>query len=268
MQPFGFGSFFPDMLRIYLKYVIVALEGFTLNKELKMETYTPKQMADALNVSTTTLRRYEEQNLIPAVPRTESNHRFYTSIHFQAFITIRTLLKGYEIPTVYEIMRMIKNASFEKALWLVNQQQFHIQLEKQRVEEILIMIQSTDFTKYKNRKLKKYMSIGEAAEIAGINTSAIRYWEQEGLVRSERNSENGYRMFTITELRKILVISSLRKTVYYLENMRQLLNDLELQSYDKIERSFGLALENLNYQLFHQYKGISEMIKYINFLEK
>ncbi|MEX3622539.1 MerR family DNA-binding transcriptional regulator [Viridibacillus arvi] len=232
-----------------------------------METYTPKQIANALNVSTTTLRRYEEQNLIPDVTRTESNHRIYTLIHLQAFTTIRTLLKGYEVTIVYEAMRMIKNENYKKSLWLINEQQFHIELEKQKVEEILTMIQNADFTKYNNRKLKKCMSIGEAAEIAGVKTSAIRYWEQEGLVRSERNNENGYRMITIAELRKILVISSLRKTVYYIENIKQLLNDLDTQSYDKIESSFSLALENLSNQLLYQYKGISELLKYIDLLK-
>ena len=166
-----------------------------------MKTYSPKQIANVLNVSTTTLRRYEEQNLIPVVPRTESNHRFYTSIHFQAFITIRALLKGYDIPIVYKVMRMIKNVKFEEALWLINEQQFNIQVEKKRVEEILNMIRNADFTKYKNVELNERMSIGEAANIAGVNTSAIRHWEHEGLVHSERNKENGYRMFPISELR-------------------------------------------------------------------
>ncbi|MEH7356865.1 MerR family transcriptional regulator [Neobacillus drentensis] len=230
-----------------------------------MDIYTPKQIANAINVSTTTLRRYEEQNLIPDVPRTDCNHRYYTSIHWQAFITIRALLRGYDIPIVYEVMRMIKNVNFEKALWLINEQQFHIQLEKRRVEEMLTMIQRADFTKYKNKKLKESMSIGEAAEIAGVKTSAIRHWEYEGLIHSERNKENGYRMFSISELRKILVISSLRKTVYYIENMKQLLDDFDTQSYVKIERSFQLALENLNNQLLLQFKGITELTKYINF---
>ncbi|PEQ75549.1 MerR family transcriptional regulator [Bacillus cereus] len=232
-----------------------------------METYSPKQIANVLNVSTTTLRRYEEPNLIPVVPRTESNHRFYTSIHFQAFITIRALLKGYDIPIVYKVMRMIKNVKFEEALWLINEQQFNVQVEKKRVEEILNMIQNADFTKYKNVELNERMSIGEAANIAGVNTSAIRHWEHEGLVHSERNKENGYRMFPISELRKILVISSLRKTVYYIENMKSLLDDLETLDYGKIERSFQLALENLNNQLLLQFKGIEELMKYIHFYE-
>ncbi|OPH51163.1 MerR family transcriptional regulator [Paenibacillus ferrarius] len=233
-----------------------------------MDKYTPKHIAEIFNISTTTLRRYEEQNLIPEVPRTKSNHRIYTSVHFQAFNAIRTLLKGYEIPMVYDVMRMIKKKIFDTALWLVNEQLFHIQVEKQRVEEILIMIQTTDFNQFKKIKLKEFMSIGEVAEIAVVNTSAIRHWEHEGLVHSERNKNNGYRMFTMPELRKILVISSLRKTVFYIENMKKLLHDLDTHSYGQIERSLQLALENLNEQHFLQFKGIEELMKYIELIKK
>lgn len=72
-------------------------------------------------------------------------------------------------------------------------------------------------------------------------------------------------MFSISELRKILVISSLRKTVYYIENMKSLLYELDTQDYGKIEHSFQLALQNLNNQLLNQLKGIAELIKYIQF---
>jgi hypothetical protein len=75
-------------------------------------------------------------------------------------------------------------------------------------------------------------------------------------------------MFTIPELRKILVISSLRKTVYYIDNMKQLLEDLDTQSHIKIERAFQLALENLNNQLLLQFKGITELTKYISFYQE
>ena len=90
--------------------------------------------------------------------------------------------------------------------------------------------------------------------------SAIRHWENEGLIRSRRNEENGlYRVFTSHELRKIIVISSLRKTVYFIESMKQLLDDLETQTMAPIERSFQLALKKLNDQLTLQYQGISRI---------
>ena len=70
-------------------------------------------------------------------------------------------------------------------------------------------------------------------------------------------------MYTVSELKKIIVISSLRKTIYYIENMKQLLNELETQHYTKVERSFQLALQKLNHQLATRFQGIAELMKYV-----
>lgn len=227
------------------------------------EVYTPKQIAKMLNISTTTLRRYEEQGLIPDVHRTASNRRCYLPVHLQAFTVIRTLLQGYDIPVVYEVMRNIKKGNTVEAFWLINRQLHTLQEEKQRVEEILTMIRNTDISKYRNIKVAEAMKIGEVAALAGVNPSAIRHWEKEGLIKSERDRENGYRMYTVSELKKIIVISSLRKTIYYIENMKQLLNELETQHYTKVERSFQLALQKLNHQLATRFQGIAELMKYV-----
>lgn len=227
------------------------------------EFYTPKQIAKMLNVSTTTLRRYEEQNLIPEVSRTAINRRCYTSLHVQAFATIRALLRGFEIPVVYEVMRKIKNGDIEDALWVINLQQYNLQAEKERVTGIMTMLRNADFPKFGKVKGTDWMNIGEVAQIAGVNPSAIRHWEKEGLITPGRNRENGYRVYAMAELRKIIVISSLRNTVYFIESMKQLLNDLETHHYSKVERSFQLALQKLNSQLTLQFQGISELMKYV-----
>lgn len=208
------------------------------------EIYTPTLIAKQLNVSTTTLRRYEDQGLIPDVPRTASNRRCYTSIHVQAFITIRALLQGYEIPVVYDVMRKIKGQQMESALWAINQEQHKTQVEKERLEEVLRMFRDVDLSKYKDLTVTDSMTIGEVAQMAGVNPSAIRHWEQEGLISSNRNKDNGYRVFTLTELRKIILISSLRKTVYYIENMKQLLNEIETHNYKKWRYPFSLPYKN------------------------
>lgn len=227
------------------------------------EIYTPTLIAKQLNVSTTTLRRYEDQDLIPDVSRTASNRRCYTSIHVQAFITIRALLQGYEIPVVYDVMRKIKGQQMESALWAINQEQHKTQVEKERLEEVLRMFRDVDLSKYKDLTVTDSMTIGEVAQMAGVNPSAIRHWEQEGLISSNRNKDNGYRVFTLTELRKIILISSLRKTVYYIENMKQLLNEIETHNYKKVEVSFQLALQKLNSQLTKQFFAIAELTNYV-----
>ncbi|MDU0330398.1 MerR family DNA-binding transcriptional regulator [Paenibacillus sp. 3LSP] len=158
------------------------------------DTYTPARIAERLNISTTTLRRYEEQGLIPEV------------------------CAGYDIPTVYEVMRKIKAGRVTEALWLINHQLAQVEDEKQR------------------------------------------------LITSTRHPVSGYRIYSVTELRKILVISSLRKTVYYIENLRKLLQDVEMFRLPKLDRSFQVALEKLNEKLRIQYQGIAELMAYIRIL--
>ncbi|AIQ23998.1 MerR family DNA-binding transcriptional regulator [Paenibacillus sp. FSL H7-0737] len=229
------------------------------------DNYTPTMIAKKLNVSTTTLRRYEDQGLVPEVPRTPSNRRCYTDIHVQAFITIRALLQGYEIPVVYDVMRKIKARQIEDALWSINQEQHNTQTEKHRLEDVLRMFRNADLSRYNDLEVTNAMTIGEVAQMAGVKPSAIRHWEQEGLITSNRNKDNGYRVYTITELRKIILISSLRKTVYYIENMKQLLNEIETQNYKKVELTFELALQKLNSQLMKQFLGIAELMKYVKY---
>lgn len=229
--------------------------------------YTPKQIASMLLVSTTTLRKYEDLDLIPDVPRTKSNRRSYTSIHLQAFTTIRALLQAYSVNVAYDIMRKVKQGHKDEALWLINKQQYNIQLEKMRVESIVRMLQASDFSSLKGRQLKEQMSIGEAAAAAGVNASAIRHWEKEGLIQSERNPDNGYRVFSPYEIRKILIISSLRKTIYFIGQMKQLLHDLDNQQIESVEKSFQSAFQNMHKKLNEQYQAAAQLVAYLNALE-
>ncbi|MCU6707383.1 MerR family DNA-binding transcriptional regulator [Paenibacillus sp. J5C_2022] len=229
--------------------------------------YTPKEMAELIQVSTTTLRRYEEQDLIPDVVRTASNRRCYTAVHLQAFVTVRALLKGCDIPIAYEIMRTLKRGSAAEAMWLMNEQLHKAQLEKQRVESIMAMIAGADFSDFRIVKnADAAMTIGEVSKYAGVNASAIRHWEKEGLIQSFRNANNGYRQFSIREVRKIMVISSLRKTVHFIEHMKQLLHDLDTKSLESVGKSFHLAMQKLHDRLALQYRGIAEIMRYMEIM--
>ena len=226
--------------------------------------YTPKQVADLLQVSTTTLRRYEDQGLIPDVPRTASRRRGYTVLHVQAFCTIRALLKAFDYTVAYDMMRHIKADQTEKALWLMNEQQFNLQEEKRRVESVIAMIQDSNLTKSVQSSLHAPITIGKAAKVAGVNASAIRHWEKEGLIQTERNNENGYRVFNEREVEKIIVISSLRKTVYSIDRMKELLLNLDIRNIASLDKAFRLALEQLNHRLVVQFQAMSEVMAYMN----
>ena len=79
------------------------------------------------------------------------------------------------------------------------------------------------------------MTIGEVAELTNVESSAIRHWEKEGLITPDRNPENGYRLYTPSQVRQILLIRSLRRTVYYLESIKEIIQAVEHQSIEQAQ---------------------------------
>ena len=62
---------------------------------------------------------------------------------------------------------------------------------------------------------KYYYSIGEVADMFGVNTSMIRYWENEFDVLRPRKNKKGNRMFTQRDVRYVHMIYHLTKVKGY-----------------------------------------------------
>lgn len=66
-----------------------------------------------------------------------------------------------------------------------------------------------------NKTEKYYYSIGEVAKMFGVNTSMIRYWENEFDVLRPRKNKKGNRLFTQRDVRYVHVIYHLTKVKGY-----------------------------------------------------
>jgi DNA-binding transcriptional MerR regulator len=65
---------------------------------------------------------------------------------------------------------------------------------------------------YKEKPIEKlYYSIGEVAEIFGVNTSLIRFWEKEFTIIKPKKNRKGNRMFTQKDLDNLRIIYHLVK---------------------------------------------------------
>ena len=69
--------------------------------------------------------------------------------------------------------------------------------------------------KENNTPSKYYYSIGEVADMFGVNTSMIRYWEKEFDVLRPRKNKKGNRLFTERDVRYVHVIYQLLKVKGY-----------------------------------------------------
>ncbi len=87
-------------------------------------------------------------------------------------------------------------------------------------------------------KIKKY-KIGEVANIVNLTPRTIRYYEEIGLLNSVKRVENGRRIYTDEDIRRLKFIKRLKLLGLSLKEMA------ELEKIYSINRSNRKALERL-----------------------
>jgi MerR family transcriptional regulator, copper efflux regulator len=68
------------------------------------------------------------------------------------------------------------------------------------------------------------MNIGSVAERSGVSPKAIRYYESIGLVRPADRQPNGYRSYTLVDMRTLDFIKRARSLGFTVEEVRELLD--------------------------------------------
>ncbi len=76
-----------------------------------------------------------------------------------------------------------------------------------------------------SRRKDPFISIGEFAKRAGVKASALRFYEDEGLIRSVR-SESGRRHFARSDLRRVAFIQAAQSVGLTLKDVKRTLSSL------------------------------------------
>lgn len=71
------------------------------------------------------------------------------------------------------------------------------------------------------------MQIGEVAERTGLSLRTIRYYEEVGLVVPSARSQGGFRLYTRSDVDRLLVVKRMKPLEFTLEQMRELLETLD-----------------------------------------
>ncbi|MCM2579525.1 MerR family transcriptional regulator [Streptomyces meridianus] len=70
---------------------------------------------------------------------------------------------------------------------------------------------------------ERQMQIGEVAERTGLSLRTIRHYEDVGLVIPSARSKGGFRLYTDTDVERLMVIRRMKPLDFSLEEMRDLL---------------------------------------------
>jgi DNA-binding transcriptional MerR regulator/effector-binding domain-containing protein len=119
------------------------------------------------------------------------------------------------------------------------------------------------------------LSIGEFSKMCSVSTKTLRYYDEIGLMKpDEINLENGYRYYSVKQLKKMLFINRLKSYQFSLEEIKHIL-ELEEDQLTEILRSAlhhkKIAIQEkmtaLEYTLHKMSRDISNLDKDIPMMD-
>lgn len=76
------------------------------------------------------------------------------------------------------------------------------------------------------------MHIGDLADATGLSQRTIRHYDEVGLLPATTRSEGGFRIYTDSDLQRMLVIRSMKPLGFTLEEMGELLDTVDALATD------------------------------------
>ncbi|WP_339149088.1 MULTISPECIES: MerR family transcriptional regulator [unclassified Sutcliffiella] len=222
--------------------------------------FRPIDIARKIGVSTSALRHYEDWGIVPPVRRNEKGYRIYTELHVAYFECIRAMSPGFGMKLIRDIMPLIQRKEIAEALWMVSEVQAKLYNENKKVGKALELLEKDQMEEMEEKtpmKKKKRYSISEAADAIGVANSTLRHWEKEDLIVPERDPDSGYRLYSGSDLRKLLIIRTLQNAVYSLDIVREVLAEMDHHNISEAIKITRESLEYLDYLIKQQLRGMS-----------
>ena len=193
-----------------------------------MATYKTAEIAAIIGIHPNTVRLYEEWGLIPAAKRQENGYRVFTAFHIQQFRLARTafeieVLQGGLRKKIVEVVKLSAQGNFEGAILLTQEYVADLGKERDHAEEAIHIVlhilagDSPDTPVFLKRK--------EVSDFLDISMDTLRNWEMNGLLTIKRK-QNGYRVYSEQDIKRLKIIRSLRCANYSLEAILRMLQQL------------------------------------------
>lgn len=203
----------------------------------------PNDLAKASGLSVQSIRNYEQWGFLPTAQRSETGYRRYEQRHLRALHVSRVMIRAYEWERSRNIMTCVHQGNLTSPLATMDA--FHAKLhqERQEVERSLEILRTTseafDMSMTEGRELttshrKHLFRIGEVAQHMGVRVSAVRFWEEQGLLKPIRDRESRFRLYDEEQIRNLHVVVLLRKAGYNFEAIREVLKQLAIGSPEQV----------------------------------
>jgi DNA-binding transcriptional MerR regulator len=203
------------------------------------------ELAQAAGISAQQVRNYEAWGIVPPASRSAAGYRQYTARHLHALQTARTLMAGYGWEQARQAMAALHCGDQADALVVVDACHAALDQQRRQIERILGALRDVA-AKRAEQALPDIgasdVSIGAAARSLGVRPSALRYWEEQGLVVPRRERASGYRRYSPDQMRQLEVLVLMRHSGYSAEVIAAVLGELAA---GRAERAISAAEQRL-----------------------
>jgi DNA-binding transcriptional MerR regulator len=188
-----------------------------------------KDLAQAVHISVQQVRNYEASGFIPAVERSPSGYRRYTRQHLMALKTARRLIGGYGWLLAQQIMQAVHQDRLSHALALIDERHAELARTRLQLEQTLaaLKVLAAQLPSETHAYASQRLRVGAAARLVGVRVSALRFWEQQGLLQPIRENSSKYRLYDEQQLRRLRIVALLRQANYDVAAIRTTLEELE-----------------------------------------
>ncbi len=187
-----------------------------------------KDLAQAVHISVQQVRNYEASGFIPVVERSPSGYRRYTQQHLLALKTARQLIGGYGWQRARQIMQAVHQGRLSDALALIDKRHAELDRIRLQLEQTLAALNVLAARSETQPRFSEPLRVGAAARLVGVRVSALRFWEQQGLLQPIREKGSKYRLYDEQQLRRLRIVALLRQANYDFAAIRTTLDELEV----------------------------------------
>lgn len=202
------------------------------NVAMDTQTYTTKQIAQLAGVHPNTVRFYEAQGLLPAVPRRPNGYRVYAGQHVRALQLIRLAFSAEIISDNLrqEAIAIVKASAAgddAQAIALAEAYRSHLHAEMARAREAMAIVVRMQGEDAPLEALPLSLpGRREAASRIGISMDVLRDWERNGLIEVPRKGNRRY--YGPAQMDRLKIIAILRGAHYSQMAIRRMLHRLDL----------------------------------------
>ena len=186
-------------------------------------------LAQAVHISVQQVRNYEANGFIPVAERSPSGYRRYTQRHLVALKTTRDLIGGYGWQRAQQIMQAVHQGRLAEALALIDEHHAELARTRLHLEQTLVALRvlAAQLPSDAHPRVSQRLRVGAAAHLVGVRVSALRFWEQQGLLQPLRKNGSKYRLYDEQQLRRLRIVALLRHANYDFAAIHTTLDELE-----------------------------------------